>query len=115
MLERARLRVGSSSAVHFVEADLFTWRPGRRFDAVFFGFWISHVPDENFDQFWDLVKAALEPAGRVFFFDDNHRTAAELIEGTDSPIVERKLNDGRPFRVVKSRTSRLASKHAFGP
>lgn len=36
-----------------------------------------------------------------FFFDDNHRTAAELIQGPDSTIVERKLNDGRPFRVIK--------------
>jgi ubiquinone/menaquinone biosynthesis C-methylase UbiE len=101
MLERARLRVGSALAVQFVEADLFTWRPERRFDAVFFGFWISHVPDESFDQFWDLVEAALKPGGQVFFFDDNHRTEAELIEGTDSPIVQRKLNDGRPFRVIK--------------
>jgi SAM-dependent methyltransferase len=101
MLERARLRVGFAPAAQFVEADLFTWLPERRFDAVFFGFWISHVPDENFDQFWDLVGSALKPDGQVFFFDDNHRTEAELIEGADSPIVERKLNDGQPFRVVK--------------
>jgi trans-aconitate methyltransferase len=101
MLQRARLRVGSRSSVQFVEADLFAWRPERRFDAVFFGFWISHVPDENFDQFWDVVDVALKPDGQVFFFDDNHRTESELIEGADSPIVERKLNDGQSFRVIK--------------
>jgi ubiquinone/menaquinone biosynthesis C-methylase UbiE len=101
MLARARLRLGSASAVQFVEADLFTWRPARRFDAVFFGFWISHVPEDNFQQFWDLVEAALKPGGQVFFFDDRHRTEAELIEGPDSPIVQRKLNDGQRFRVIK--------------
>jgi SAM-dependent methyltransferase len=101
MLARARLRLGSSPAVQFIEADLFTWRPERRFDAVFFGFWISHVADNNFEQFWDLVAAALKPEGQLFFFDDSHRTEAELIEGPDSPIVQRELNDGQQFRVIK--------------
>ena len=101
MLERARLRLGSSPAVQFVEADLFTWRPERRFDAVFFGFWISHVAEDSFEQFWDLVAAALKPEGQVFFFDDSHRTKAELIEGPDSPMVQRELNDGQQFRVIK--------------
>ena len=41
------------------------------------------------------------PDGRVFFFDDNHRTDVELVEGIHSPIVQRKLNDGTPFRVIK--------------
>jgi SAM-dependent methyltransferase len=101
MLARARLRLGAATDVRFIEADLFTWRPERRFDAVFFGFWISHVPDESFDQFWELVKMALHPAGQVFFFDDSHRTEAELIEGPDSPIVQRTVNDGQTFRVIK--------------
>jgi hypothetical protein len=37
----------------------------------------------------------------VFFFDDNHRTEAELVEGVSSAVVERRLNDGTPFRVIK--------------
>ena len=84
-----------------IEADLFTWQPDRRYDAVFFGFWISHVPNEYFEPFWSMVADALEPDGTVFFFDDNYRTEAELIEGDASPIVERQLNDGSPFRVIK--------------
>jgi ubiquinone/menaquinone biosynthesis C-methylase UbiE len=101
MLERARLRLGSAPAVQLVEADLFTWRPARRFDAVFFGFWISHVAEGSFEQFWDFVAAALKPEGQVFFFDDSHRTEVELIEGPSSPIVQRELNDGQQFRVIK--------------
>ncbi len=100
MLARARTRVGSP-AVRFVEADLWSWRPARRYDTVFFGFWLSHVPEELFDRFWSLVGDCLHDDGCVFFFDDNHRTEAELIEGATSPVVERRLNDGTPFRVIK--------------
>jgi hypothetical protein len=28
------------------------WRPDRRYDVVFFGFWLSHVPLERFAAFW---------------------------------------------------------------
>ena len=101
MLARARARLGDRAAVRLLQADLFSWSPDRRYDAVFFGFWISHVPDEKFESFWSLVAEALEPGGRVFFFDDNHRSEPELVEGKDSVVVERRLNDGTPFRVIK--------------
>ena len=101
MLARARTRLGSGASVRFVEADLFSWHPTRRYDAVFFGFWISHVPEDRFELFWNLVDEALEPDGRVFFFDDDHRTDAELVEGIHSPVVQRQLHDGTPFRVIK--------------
>ena len=100
MLARATARDGTA-AVRFIEADLFSWRPDSRYDTVFFGFWLSHVPDENFDSFWALVDDCLRPDGEVFFFDDNDRTEAELIEGTSSPIVERRVGDGTPFRLIK--------------
>ncbi|MDP8960732.1 MAG: class I SAM-dependent methyltransferase [Actinomycetota bacterium] len=101
MLARARSRVGSAASVRFVEADLFSWKADRRYDAVFFGFWISHVPEDKFTSFWTMVAEALTPGGHVFFFDDNYRPQAELVEGVRSLVVQRKLNDGTPFRVVK--------------
>ena len=101
MLARARKRVGRRAPVRFVEADLFSWKPDRRYDAVFFGFWISHVPEDEFASFWSLVAEALRPGGTVFFFDDNHRTEAELVDGVNSPVVQRRLNDGASFRVIK--------------
>ncbi len=100
MLALARERV-ESPVVHFAQADLFTWQADRQYDAVFFGFWISHVPAEQFESFWSMVGDALGPGGRVFFCDDNHRTDAELIEGAESAIVERRLHDGTAFRVIK--------------
>ena len=100
MLAIAARRVGAGR-VRFVEADLFTWRPDRRYDAVFFGFWLSHVPLERFDGFWALVADCLAPGGRVCFVDDAHRTADELIEGEASSTIRRRLNDGSVHRAVK--------------
>jgi trans-aconitate methyltransferase len=100
MLELAAARVAPRS-VRFVEANLFEWVPDRRYDVVFFGFWLSHVPPERFESFWSLVDRALEPDGRVFFADDGYRTADELIEGASSSTIERRLNDGTRHRIVK--------------
>jgi SAM-dependent methyltransferase len=87
--------------LRFIRADLFAWEPDRRYDAVFFGFWLSHVPPERFVAFWSLVERCLQPGGRVFFADDNYRTVDELVEGEDSPIIRRQLNDGTAHRLVK--------------
>jgi ubiquinone/menaquinone biosynthesis C-methylase UbiE len=45
MLAIAAARVGDDR-VRFIQADLFTWVPDRRYDEVFFGFWLSHVPPD---------------------------------------------------------------------
>jgi trans-aconitate methyltransferase len=87
--------------VRFVQADIFSWEPDRRYDVVFFGFWLSHVPLELFEPFWSLVADCLEPAGRVFFVDDAYRTPDELVEGESSSIIRRRLNDGTAYRAVK--------------
>jgi ubiquinone/menaquinone biosynthesis C-methylase UbiE len=42
-----RRRVASAS-VEYIVADLFNWTPNQQFDFIFFGFWLSHVPMENF-------------------------------------------------------------------
>jgi ubiquinone/menaquinone biosynthesis C-methylase UbiE len=100
MLERARQRVGEQR-VRFVHADLFSWQPDRRYDVVFFGFWLSHVPRDRFEEFWSLVDRSLEPTGRVFFVDDAIRTPEELIEGESSTTIQRALEDGTAHRLVK--------------
>ena len=101
MLTRARNRLKASRSVRLVQADLFTWTPDDRYDVVFFGFWISHVPEARFESFWSLVANALRPGGVVFFFDDSFRPESELIEGQASPVVQRRLNDGTAFNVLK--------------
>jgi len=47
-LNRERLR---SKRVRYIQADLFGWTSSERFDVVFFGFWLSHVPVSKFEAF----------------------------------------------------------------
>ncbi len=86
-----------------VRADVFEWEPVERFDLVFFSFWLSHVPEERFDEFWSLVRAALVPGGRVFLVDsgagDTAHTGTAQADGEET----RSLADGRTFRIVKRR------------
>jgi demethylmenaquinone methyltransferase/2-methoxy-6-polyprenyl-1,4-benzoquinol methylase len=100
MLRLAAARI-QDPRVRFVQADLFQWRPDRRYDVVFFGFWLSHVPIERFERFWSLVAECLKPDGRVLFVDDAFRTPDELIEGERSSVIRRRLTDGTAFRAVK--------------
>jgi demethylmenaquinone methyltransferase/2-methoxy-6-polyprenyl-1,4-benzoquinol methylase len=100
MLAIAAARAGRQH-VRFIQADLFAWEPDRRYDVVFFGFWLSHVPPARFDSFWALVADCLKPQGRVFFADDAYRAPGELVEGPSSPVIRRQLDDGTPYRLVK--------------
>ena len=101
MLDIARSRIGDDPRVRFVRADIFDWRPAERYDVVFFGFWISHVPLERFAEFWGLVADCLEPDGRVFFADDAYRTDEEQIEGAESDVIRRRVPGGQAFRAIK--------------
>lgn len=105
-INRRRLgEVGARDGVYYVEADLFTWRPEERYDAVFFGFWLSHVPDERFAAFWELVRSALAPGGRAFFVDSlytQESTARDhVLRGQEATRMTRRLNDGREYEIVK--------------
>jgi 2-polyprenyl-3-methyl-5-hydroxy-6-metoxy-1,4-benzoquinol methylase len=99
-----RARVASAN-VEYVEADLFAWRPRRRYDVVFFSFWLSHVPRQRFDAFWAMLRDALEPHGAAYLIDsafDRTSTAKDhVLKSADDGVVTRRLNDGREFRIVK--------------
>jgi 2-polyprenyl-3-methyl-5-hydroxy-6-metoxy-1,4-benzoquinol methylase len=101
-INRARTH---SDHVQYVVADLFSGIPvSAQFDAVFFGFWLSHVPADRFDAFWAMVRASLRPNGRVFWIDsllDPSSTAHDHGPLDHSGVARRRLNDGREFRVVK--------------
>lgn len=100
-----RSRLGGRAGVEYVEADLFAWRPEARYDVVFFGFWLSHVPAERFAAFWELVGTALAPGGRVFFVDSlytQESTARDhQLRGPEASRMTRRLNDGREYEIVK--------------
>ncbi len=90
----------NTRAAELVVADVFEWRPPRPFDLVFFSFWLSHVPEERFEEFWALVRRALRPEGRVFLVDSAAGDSTHLERG-DSGFERRQLTDGREFTIVK--------------
>jgi 2-polyprenyl-3-methyl-5-hydroxy-6-metoxy-1,4-benzoquinol methylase len=100
-INRAR---ASSQHVEYRVADIFSWVPPATFDVVFFSFWLSHVPPARFDEFWASVKAALRPGGLAFFIDsllEQTSTALDHAPLDESGMVQRRLNDGREFNIVK--------------
>jgi ubiquinone/menaquinone biosynthesis C-methylase UbiE len=96
-LNRSRLD-DVPAAVEHVVADLFAWEPSRRYDVVFFSFWVSHVPPGRFDGFWALVDRALAPDGRVYLIDN--APTGDWVDSTDG-VSRRTLDDGRTFDIVK--------------
>jgi SAM-dependent methyltransferase len=109
----ARRKVAPTAPVTFVHADVFAWRPPQRFDVIAFGFWLSHVPPARFESFWQLVRQALRPGGRVFFTDNAipvEQAATDHGRRTETPwsrtwldqgVSARTLADGRRFHIIK--------------
>jgi 2-polyprenyl-3-methyl-5-hydroxy-6-metoxy-1,4-benzoquinol methylase len=99
-LARDRVR---SEYVRFEVADVFSWATEERFDVIFFSAWLSHVPASRFEQFWQLLRRVLANGGRVLFIDEHVdvRDKEAYVPGRDE-VVERRLRDGRQFRIVKN-------------
>lgn len=92
-----------SPKVQFLQAGLFAWQPPRRYDTVFFPFWLSHVPPMRLPAFWNTVAAALAPGGKAIFVDDGPAAAAheEVLANQPAPAAVRRLDDGSQYRIVK--------------
>ncbi|MGI4792138.1 MAG: class I SAM-dependent methyltransferase [Janthinobacterium lividum] len=101
-INRARV---SDTKARYVQADILNWTPDGKFDAVFFGFWLSHVPPDRFNDFWELVSTCLAPGGRVFFvdslFEPTSTAVGHQLERIEDVTQTRRLNDGQEFRIVK--------------
>ncbi|MGN6168707.1 MAG: class I SAM-dependent methyltransferase [Solirubrobacteraceae bacterium] len=102
MIAIASTRI-QNDRVRFIEADIFTWQPDRRYDVVFFSAWLSHVPTQRFDRFWALVAECLDQTGRIFFIDELPAAAAyeQAIPGAVATTVQRPLRSGARYRAVK--------------
>ncbi len=101
-------RVGDPN-VRYHQADIFGWEPppGHRYDHIFFGFFLSHVPPHMLDGLWERLARWLAPGGRVSFCDDapgvdrRPSNPGASVEDGPSWAHRRRLHDGREFTIVK--------------
>jgi 2-polyprenyl-3-methyl-5-hydroxy-6-metoxy-1,4-benzoquinol methylase len=100
-VEIARGRVKAAN-VRFEVADVFSWQAATRFDTIFFGFWLSHVPASHFEQFWRQLRGLVAEHGRVLLVDEHPdvRGKEAYAAGSDE-IIQRRLADGSEHRLVK--------------
>jgi SAM-dependent methyltransferase len=103
-LDRARERLlAHGLRAHIHVRDAWT-EPDRPVDALFCGFWLSHVPRARLAEFLGLARRWLKPGGTFAFIDsrpDPHAGATDQVVSAEAEISERRLADGREFRVVK--------------
>jgi demethylmenaquinone methyltransferase/2-methoxy-6-polyprenyl-1,4-benzoquinol methylase len=102
-LDRARDRlVAHGLRAHLHVRDAWA-EPDREVDAVFAGFWLSHVSRDQIDAFLGLVRRWLRPGGAFAFIDsllDLQSSAVDHPTPADDRSV-RRLDDGREFTIVK--------------
>ncbi len=102
-LERARQRLlehGLAAHIHVRDA----WAvPDRRVDALFCGFWLSHVPRDRLATFLGVCHRWLKPDS-VFVFIDSRRDPDSSAFDHPAPADDvslRRLDDGREFVIPK--------------
>ncbi len=107
MIACNRARLGrKAEVVTYVQQDIFEWYPQRRFDAMVFCFWISHVPRRRLAEFLATCRDALHVGAPVFFVDNLPEPTGFAVDQVppdgDSELTERLLNDGREFTIIKN-------------
>jgi len=89
----------------YVEVDLFAWQPERTYDVCFFSFWLSDVPKEHWQSFWEKIERALAPGGRACLVDNARSDRASArdhdLQGPEEEAMLRRLADGREYHIVK--------------
>ncbi|MDQ3493896.1 MAG: class I SAM-dependent methyltransferase [Chloroflexota bacterium] len=100
-LELARERLvahGLRAHIHIRDA----WQPpDREVDAVFCGFWLSHVSRTRLGDFLGIVRSWLKPGGRFAFLDEQASYGSGAPAGSADERQVRRLSDGREFTIRK--------------
>jgi SAM-dependent methyltransferase len=105
-LERARERLlahGLRAHLHLRDAWAEPESPPAPADALFAGFWLSHVERARTPAFLDLASRWLGPAGRLVVIDSlpDPQSGAVDHSAPDDDRAVRRLDDGRVFEIVK--------------
>lgn len=107
----AKTRAGCAG-VDWVVGDAYQMPlAGQKFDAVFAGFWFSHIPLEKLPAYLSYLNGFLKPGARVIFLDNLY------VEGNSTPLSDRDaagntyqtrpLADGSTHKVLKNYPTEL--------
>ena len=103
-LARARERlVAHRLRAHLHVRDAWAEPDGEPADALFAGFWLSHVERARTPAFLELAASWLAPGGRIALIDSlpDPRSGAVDHEAPAQDRSVRRLADGREFSIVK--------------
>lgn len=103
----ARLKKIAAEKVTFFRGDAYALPHfGRHHDALFAGFWWSHVPLERLDAFLRGAIAAVAPGALLVFADnlyiEGSSTPTSRIDAYGNNFTMRRLNDGSRHEVLKN-------------
>jgi SAM-dependent methyltransferase len=107
VLQIAKTKNYTKNNVKFVSHDCYSPPDfGRTHDALFAGFWWSHVPLEKMDIFLEAATHAVAPGALIAFLDNRY------VAGSSTPVSRRdaqgnsyqtrRLDDGSSHEVLKN-------------
>jgi demethylmenaquinone methyltransferase/2-methoxy-6-polyprenyl-1,4-benzoquinol methylase len=103
-LDRARSRlVAHGLRAHLHVRDAWA-APDRAVDALFSGFWLSHIPRPRLAAFLGIARAWLRPGGIYAAIDSQPDAASGAVDRLPAPapdLARRRLADGREFTIPK--------------
>jgi SAM-dependent methyltransferase len=96
------------ASVQFATVDAYSLAQiqGQSFDAVFAGFWWSHVPLQRLAPWLELLHSHLRPGARVVFLDNRYvpgsSTPLSRTDAQGNSYQNRSLEDGSIHEVLKN-------------
>lgn len=102
-LDKARDRlVAHGLAAHIHVRDAWA-EPDRQVDALFCGFWLSHVPRQRLVEFLGICARWLKPGGILAFINSRRDPDSSAIDHPTpaDDLSTRRLDDGREFTIPK--------------
>lgn len=106
VIEVAEKKSYPGENVSFEVADLFRYRPDKKFESLFAGFIWSHILLQDIERFVRTAAGFVSPGGALVLMDNNY------VEGSNYPITHRdeagntfqtrKLEDGSEHLVLKN-------------
>lgn len=103
MLEECKKRVislGYRDRAKFIKMNVLDIKLDTKFDSAIIGFLLSHFTEEQERQFFSLLKDILLDNGTFLVLDSTWTDERKKVKSKED-VQERKLTDGRKFKIFK--------------